>query len=118
MLKPESLLTEIILSHPHQVLGKIQLDWLPQPGNHLELEGSTYVVLERHHHYQYKIGGYHLQKMSLYVQSSNHITDKTFIDGRWVIGNPTCLYNAQSELLRCALQPNGPCQGCKHYQPI
>ena len=72
MVKPESLPTEIIISHPPQSLGKIQLDWQPQPGNHLELDSGTYTVLERHHHYQYKIGGYILEKIRLYVQSSSH----------------------------------------------
>jgi len=116
MIKPAALPTEIIILQPQQSLGEIYLDWVPQPGQHLELEGNTYTVLERHHHYQYKIGGYHLRKMRLYVQCSHPATEKTFLDGRWIIGDPSCLYNAQSELLRCALQPNGPCQGCKHYQ--
>nr|WP_013322872.1 DUF6464 family protein [Gloeothece verrucosa]ADN14767.1 conserved hypothetical protein [Gloeothece verrucosa PCC 7822] len=49
----DSLPTEIILTHPRQSLGKIQLDWMPQPGSYLELKGKTYAVLERHHHYQY-----------------------------------------------------------------
>jgi len=44
--------TEVILMHPHQSLGKVQLDWVPQPGAYLELEGKTYAVLERRHRYQ------------------------------------------------------------------
>jgi hypothetical protein len=32
------------------------------------------------------------------------------------IGDPSCLYNARSPQLRCAVNPAGPCEGCKHYQ--
>ncbi len=55
-MEQDSLTTEVILTHPRQSLGEIQLDWMPQPGNYLALKGQTYAVLERHHQYQYKIG--------------------------------------------------------------
>jgi hypothetical protein len=32
------------------------------------------------------------------------------------IGDPSCLFNARSARLRCAVNPNGPCEGCLHYQ--
>lgn len=35
-----------------------------------------------------------------------------------LIGDPTCLYNARSSRLRCAVNPSGPCEGCNHYEPI
>lgn len=118
MMEPESLPTEIILSHPRQSLGKIQLDSRPQPGQHIEINGEMYRVLERHHHYQYKVGGYQLDKMSLYVQSAQRAEQVTYWEGKWVIGDITCQYNARSELLRCAVNPEGPCEGCPEYQPI
>ena len=117
-MEPDSLLTELILMHPRQSLGKIQLDWTPQPGNYLDFEGKTYAVLERHHHYQYKVGGYCLRKISLYVQQAERPTEKSLIDGRWVVGDSNCRFNAQSEILRCAVNPNGPCEGCRFYEPI
>jgi hypothetical protein len=117
-MEPDSLPTEVILTHPRQNLGKVLLDWMPQPGHYLELKGKTYAVLERHHHYQYKIGGYNLQKISLYVQSAKSPTEKTLIDGRWVIGDAGCRFNARSELLRCAVNPDGSCKGCRFYEPI
>ena len=46
-----SLPTEVILTHPRQSLGKLQLDWTPQPGNYLDFDGKTYAVLERCHRY-------------------------------------------------------------------
>ena len=115
-MEPDSLPTEVILTHPPQSLGKVQLNWMPQPGNYLELEGKTYAVLERHHHYQYKIGGYCLQKIALYVQSAKKPAETTFIDGHWVIGDTSCRFNARSEILRCAVNPDGPCAGCRYYE--
>ncbi|MEO0706750.1 MAG: DUF6464 family protein, partial [Cyanobacteria bacterium J06649_5] len=29
----------------------------------------------------------------------------------------TCTYNARSELVRCAINPSGPCSDCSHYTP-
>ncbi len=116
-MEPNSLPTEVILTHPRQSLGKVQLDWMPQPGNYLELKGKTYAVLERHHHYQYQVGGYCLRKVSLYVQSAQTPEETSLIDdGRWVIGDITCRFNARSEILRCAVNASGPCQGCRLYE--
>ena len=113
----DSLPTEIILNHPRQSLGKIQLDSKPQPGQQIEVDGQTYRILERHHHYQYKVGGYRLEKMSVYVQSVQRPEEITYLEGKWVIGDITCEYNARSELLRCAVNPEGPCDCCPYYQP-
>jgi hypothetical protein len=89
---------------------------MPQPGHYLDLQGQTYTVLERHHHYQYKIGGYYLQKISLYVQSAQRPEEQTWIEGKFVVGDATCLFNARSEIIRCAVNPDGPCEGCRHYE--
>lgn len=115
-MEPDYLPTELILTHPRQSLGKVLLDWTPQPGNYLDLEGKTYAVLERHHHYQYKVGGYHLHKISLYVQSASKPAEKSWIDGHWVIGDINCRFNAKSEIIRCAVNPDGPCKGCRFFE--
>ncbi|MDB9313217.1 DUF6464 family protein [Spirulina sp. CS-785/01] len=117
-MTPDSLPTEIILTHSHKKVGQIQLDWVPQPGNYIDVQGTTYAVLERHHHYQYKVGGYVLNKISVYVQSAQKPQEKTWLDGRWVIGDANCRLNARSELLRCAVNPTGPCQGCHYYEAL
>lgn len=116
-MEPDSLPTELILTHPRQHLGKVKLDWMPQPGNYLDVAGKTYTVLERHHHYQYQVGGYCLRKISLYVQSAPKNADRSFVDGRWVLGDASCCFNAHSEILRCAVNPEGPCDSCRFYQP-
>lgn len=35
-----------------------------------------------------------------------------------IIGDRTCQFNAHSAYIRCAVNPQGPCQGCRHYEPI
>lgn len=117
-MEQESLPTEIILSHPHQTLGNVHLDWNPQPGAYLDLEGKTYAVLERRHRYQFKCGKYHLHKIALYVQSAQRPAERSLVDGHWIIGDATCLYNAGSELIRCAVNPSGPCSGCRFYERV
>jgi hypothetical protein len=43
--------------------------------------------------------------------------DMTCIEGYgYVIGKVSCKYNARSPYIRCAVNPNGPCEGCRHYE--
>jgi Family of unknown function (DUF6464) len=113
MKEAESLPTEVILTQSQQVLAKILLGWTPQPGNYLDLDGKTYAVLERSQRYQLKAGRYKLDKIALYVQSATRPEEQSLVDGKWVIGDATCKYNARSTLLRCAVHPIGPCEGCR-----
>jgi hypothetical protein len=116
LMEPDSLPTEVILTHPRQSLGSVKLDWMPQPGNYLDLEGKTYAVLERRHRYQLKSGRYRLHKIALYVQSAKRPDEKSWLDGRWIVGNASCRYNARSEIIRCAVNPEGPCESCRYYE--
>jgi hypothetical protein len=34
------------------------------------------------------------------------------------LGDPSCAFSARSAWLRCAVNPQGPCQGCPHYLPL
>ena len=114
MRESESLATEVILTQSREVLTKVQLDWTPQPGNYIDLDGRTYAVLERRHRYQLQSGRYKLHKIALYVQSATRPEEQSLIDGQWTIGDASCQYNARSSLIRCAVHPTGPCEGCKH----
>ncbi|MEB3178192.1 MAG: DUF6464 family protein [Nostocaceae cyanobacterium] len=115
-MEPDSLPTEVILTQPRQSLGSVKFDWTPQPGNYLDLEGKTYAVLERRHRYQFKGGRYRLHKIALYVQSAKRPSEKSLVEGRWVIGDANCRFNAHSELIRCAVNPDGPCVSCRYYE--
>ncbi|MCF4970179.1 MULTISPECIES: DUF6464 family protein [Nostocales] len=117
-MEPDYLPTEVILNHPRRSLGKVQLDWTPQPGNYLDLEGKTYAVLERRHRYQFKSGRYRLYNIALYVQTAQRPSEKSLVAGRWVVGDASCVYNAHSEIIRCAVNPNGPCESCRFYEAV
>ncbi|NJK38348.1 MAG: hypothetical protein HC825_11990 [Oscillatoriales cyanobacterium RM1_1_9] len=117
-MEQKSLPTEVILAHPQQSLGLAVLDGSPQPGHYLNWDGQTYLVLERHHRYQLKFGRYSLAKISLYVQSACRPREYSFFGGRWVLGDSSCAYNARSEWVRCAINPQGCCSECLDYTPI
>jgi hypothetical protein len=112
-MEAESIPTEVVLTQTRAVVAKIRLDWTPQPGNYLDLDGKTYAVLERHHRYHLQSGRYKLHQIALYVQSATRPEEQSLIDGQWTIGDATCKYNARSTLLRCAIEPIGPCEGCR-----
>ncbi|MEM6353401.1 MAG: DUF6464 family protein [Cyanobacteria bacterium P01_D01_bin.14] len=43
--------------------------------------------------------------------------DEHYVDGLgFVIGDITCNLNARSPYLRCAVNPAGPCTGCRAYE--
>ncbi|NJP08120.1 MAG: hypothetical protein HC866_00465 [Leptolyngbyaceae cyanobacterium RU_5_1] len=115
-MEPPALSTEVILTHPRQSLGNVRLDWTPHPGSYLDLEGQTYAVLERQHRYQLKAGRYRLHKVSLYVQSAPRPSERSMVNGHWVMGDASCRFNACSALIRCAVNPEGPCGTCRYYE--
>ena len=108
--------TEVRTLHPESALGKIYLDWMPQPGNYIDLEGKTYVILERRHRYQLRRGKYNLFRILVYVQLAPENLEKSLVNGRWIIGDGSCKYNASSEIIRCAVNPHGPCEGCRFWE--
>ena len=115
-MEQPSLPTELILTHPPRTIKTLQLDWSPQPGAYLDVEGQTYAVLERHHRYQLRAGRYRLHKIALYVQMAQRPSERTLFEGRWVLGDATCRFNAHSELIRCAVNPSGLCEQCQSYE--
>ncbi|MEO1401156.1 MAG: DUF6464 family protein [Cyanobacteria bacterium J06635_1] len=43
--------------------------------------------------------------------------DEQYVEGLGlIVGDLTCQLNARSPYLRCAVNPMGPCEGCRHYQ--
>ncbi len=109
--------TELILHNTQRSLGQVYLDWTPQPGAQVSFEGQTYAVLERRHRYQFKANRYHLQRIALYVQVAADSDEKSWLGDRWTLGDATCRYNARSEILRCAVNPLGPCRNCTEFTP-
>lgn len=92
-----------------------QLEEIPQPGRWLTLAEGSFLVLQRRHRYQLRNGRYELSSVALQVRSQKQPADARWWNGRWVIGDPRCLFNARSPLLRCAVLPEGPCDRCSHF---
>lgn len=43
--------------------------------------------------------------------------DGYYLEGvGFLIGDISCRFNARSRYLRCAVNPEGPCQGCRYYE--
>ncbi len=44
--------------------------------------------------------------------------DRYYLEGvGYLIGDISCKFNARSGYMRCAVNPDGPCNGCRHYEP-
>ncbi|HLP92308.1 MAG TPA: DUF6464 family protein [Nostocaceae cyanobacterium] len=44
--------------------------------------------------------------------------DRYYLEGvGYLIGDISCKFNARSGYMRCAVNPSGPCHGCRHYEP-
>ncbi|MEH1829968.1 MAG: DUF6464 family protein [Nostoc sp.] len=44
--------------------------------------------------------------------------DRYYLEGvGYLIGDISCKFNARSGYIRCAINPEGPCNGCRHYEP-
>ena len=49
---------------------------------------------------------------------SQTLRDRYYLEGvGYLIGDISCRFNARSGYLRCAVNPQGPCQDCRHYEP-
>jgi len=90
---------------------------VPHPGRWLTTGDRSFLVLQRRHRYRLRQGRYELAAVALQVKSQQQPTDALWWEGRWVIGDPDCRFNARSPLLRCAVLPEGPCEHCSHRTP-
>lgn len=90
---------------------------IPHPGGWFQVGEASFLVLQRHHRYRLRQGCYELAAVALQVKAQRQPTDARWWNHRWVIGDPSCRYNARTPLLRCAVWPEGPCERCSHYSP-
>lgn len=103
-----------------RIVEELELDdpgALPQPGRWLQVRGRSYLVLQRSHRYSLRDGRYQLSAVALDVKPQERPADARPWRGGWVIGDPACVYNALSPLLRCAVLPEGPCDRCAEFRP-
>ena len=64
--------------------------------------GMERMRLQSHSHIK-RLIAYHQQKLNLLAKTTNR--------------KATCIYNAHSPFLLCAVNPTGNCEQCHHYQP-
>jgi hypothetical protein len=93
------------------------LSEVPHPGRWLAIGERSFLVLQRRHRYRLVNGRYELATVALQVKAQRQPSDARWWKGRWVIGDPTCRFNARTPLLRCAVLPEGPCERCAHFTP-
>ena len=98
------------------LLNRVQLDDPPHPGSWLELDGICYLIMQRQHRYSLKGGAHQLSAVALVVKPQSRPVDAKYWSHGWVIGDPTCRFNALSPLLRCVVWPDGPCGECSHFE--
>ncbi|MEM6450046.1 MAG: DUF6464 family protein [Cyanobacteria bacterium P01_D01_bin.105] len=72
------------------------------------------------HHFQQSINiaaDYAAQERLRQFSPRSPNPDAHYVDGMgMVIGDITCRLNAKSPFLRCAANPQGPCEGCREYE--
>ncbi len=51
-----------------------------------------------------------------YDYNSQTASDRRRPVTKYFIGDTSCVNNAQSPYLRCAINPEGPCDECPHYE--
>jgi hypothetical protein len=52
------------------------------------------------------------------VPGNQQPPDRYYLEGvGYLIGDITCKFNARSGYIRCAVNPDGPCEECRHYEP-
>ncbi|MBD2664615.1 DUF6464 family protein [Richelia sinica] len=57
-------------------------------------------------------------QQSMIPVPDEHISDRYYLEGvGYLVGDISCQYNARSGYIRCAVNPTGPCQGCRYYEP-
>jgi hypothetical protein len=110
---------ELRLSGSDRLLATLDMgEWssIPQPGRWINLDSKEWLVVQRRHRYRYSHGRYQLSSVTLEVKQQKRPEDAEWWNGQWVIGNPSCHFNAHSPFLRCAVLPEGPCDRCSHFR--
>ena len=51
-----------------------------------------------------------------YSRQSYPLRDRRRPVTKYFIGDTSCINNAHSPYIRCAINPDGPCDGCLHYE--
>jgi hypothetical protein len=116
---PTGLQLELRRIEDDRLIARLEADQvgeIPHPGRWLSVAEGSFLVLQRRHRYRLRNGRYELSSVALQVRAQHQPADARWWNGRWVIGDPACRFNARSPLLRCAVLPEGPCDRCHHFR--
>ena len=128
-MDPSQLPVLVVDAGTGETFDELRLNWIPHPGHTLQIGPETYTVLEKRHYYQLRSGKYQLHTVRAFVRPAPQAAqvlnpdgklsdrERSNINGQWVIGDTTCEFNARSPLVRCAVNPMGPCAGCRDFKP-
>lgn len=53
---------------------------------------------------------------NIYRRDFHPTSDRRRPATKYFIGDTNCINNAQSPYIRCAINPEGPCDGCVHFE--
>ena len=69
--------------------------------------------INAYHHRSYRNRQYRF-----YSHSSGYdsLRDRRRPVTKYFIGDTSCINNARSPYIRCAINPDGPCDACRHYE--
>ena len=110
------MLVELRQAGSERLVDRMELDEAPHPGRWFEHGQHSYFVLQQRHRYALRSGRYQLASVVLSVKQQRQPLDARRFRHGWVIGDPSCRFNALSPLLRCAVLPDGPCDSCLHRE--
>lgn len=116
MITIKAMLVEIRHVRSEHLINRVDLDDPPEPGRWLILDEESFLVMQRRHRYALRNGCYVKTTVTLLVKPQKRPVDASPWRHGWVIGDPTCRFNALSPLLRCAVWPEGPCDTCSHRE--
>lgn len=114
-----SMQVELRLAGSQRIIARVEVpegQSIPHPGLWLDWGFGPFLVLLRRHRYTFRAGRYELSSIALEVKQQEQPKDCEWWKDQWVIGNPDCVFNAHSPLLRCAVLPQGPCSTCGHFK--
>jgi Family of unknown function (DUF6464) len=59
----------------------------------------------------------HIRPVDEDCQERSTRNDRYYLEGvGYLVGDISCKFNARSGYVRCAVNPSGPCQDCRHYE--
>ncbi len=79
----------------------------------ISIWGLHYITHHSRHYIEQVRAG---QIQSTGYSLGRSLSGLAWVDSSLYVGDTSCQFNARSPFLRCAVNPEGPCQGCSCYE--